>query len=234
MDAMDIADERPCHSDDTPTPMDTSPTTDNDTLLSPPPATNPPTQYPVTPSTPTLLTGHSDVVIAHITDLATPNAPDTPAPMDTQIIDPSPSPYLTEDATPVTSPPAPTTPTPPPVSSPAANPNKRKSVVFDDTNTVRNGSTTSTVLAFNTPKCKKIMFVKVKLPMESKPKNPTDAARTKLKEFTEVLLKLDPSFIIYKYKQTTTSEYAKTGVAHILRAKYLRFFFVFTRFSISE
>jgi hypothetical protein len=58
----------------------------------------------------------------------------------------------------------------------------------------------------NTAKRKTTLFIKVKLPVESKPMNPTSAARTKLKELREILLQQDPSVIFYKYKQTATDK----------------------------
>jgi hypothetical protein len=51
-------------------------------------------------------------------------------------------------------------------------------------------------------KRKTTLFIKVKLPVESKPTDPTSAARMKLKELGEILIQQDPSVIFYKYKQT--------------------------------
>ena len=46
-----------------------------------------------------------------------------------------------------------------------------------------------------------MLFLKVKLPVEEKPKDPTTAARLKLKELGELMINQDPSTIIYKYKK---------------------------------
>jgi hypothetical protein len=58
----------------------------------------------------------------------------------------------------------------------------------------------------NTAKRKTTLFIKVKLLVESKPTDPTSAARTKLKELGEILLQQDPSVIFYKDKQTAKDE----------------------------
>ena len=58
----------------------------------------------------------------------------------------------------------------------------------------------------NTSKRKTTLFIKVKLPVESKPMDPTSAARTKLKELGEILQQQDPSVILYKYKQMAKDE----------------------------
>jgi hypothetical protein len=50
------------------------------------------------------------------------------------------------------------------------------------------------------------LFIKVKLPVESKPTDPTSAAHTKLKELGKILQQQDPSVILYKYKQTAKDE----------------------------
>jgi hypothetical protein len=58
----------------------------------------------------------------------------------------------------------------------------------------------------NTSKRKTTLFLKVRLPVESKPKDPTSAARAKLKELGEILIQQDPSMLFYKYKQTCKDE----------------------------
>ena len=58
----------------------------------------------------------------------------------------------------------------------------------------------------NTARRKSTLFLKVRLPVESNPKEPTTAARAKIKELGEILLQQDPSMIIYKYKQTCKDE----------------------------
>jgi len=94
----------------------------------------------------------------------------------------------------------------------------RKSVGFGTSNTVveesldDNGDSVIAVrkqlapVFANTSKRKTTLFIKVKLPVESKPTDPTSAARTKLKELGEILQQQDPSVILYKYKQTTKDE----------------------------
>jgi hypothetical protein len=90
----------------------------------------------------------------------------------------------------------------------------RKSVGFGASNTVveevldDNGEAVTAVrkqlapVFANTAKRRTTLFIKVKLPVESKPTDPTSAARTKLKELGEILIQQDPSVIFYKYKQT--------------------------------
>jgi hypothetical protein len=107
--------------------------------------------------------------------------------------------------------------TPPPTTPSISTLHKRKSVAFEATNTVVEASTLPTALDMvrtqmapvfttSTPKRQTVLFIKVKLPGEHKPKDPTAAARMKLKEFAEVLIQQDPSMIIYKYKQTSKDE----------------------------
>jgi hypothetical protein len=55
-------------------------------------------------------------------------------------------------------------------------------------------------------KCKTTHFLKVHLPIDKKPKDPTSAARMKLKELGELLIDQDPTAIFYKYKQTSKDE----------------------------
>jgi hypothetical protein len=45
----------------------------------------------------------------------------------------------------------------------------------------------------------KVLFVKVRLPVDKKPMDPTSAGRLKLKELWEVMLTLDPTTVLYKY-----------------------------------
>jgi hypothetical protein len=93
--------------------------------------------------------------------------------------------------------------------TPASTEPARKSVVFDTTNTVLEDETIRKQLApvfENTSKRKTTLFIKVRLPVENKPREPTSAARTKLKELGEILIQQDPSMIIYKYKQTNKDE----------------------------
>jgi hypothetical protein len=104
-----------------------------------------------------------------------------------------------------------TTPLEPPTEiTPASKESTRKSVVFDATNTVvEKDATVRKQLApvfENTAKRKTTVFIKVRLPVEKKPTDPTNAARTKLKELGEILIQQDPSMIIYKYKQTAKDE----------------------------
>jgi hypothetical protein len=89
--------------------------------------------------------------------------------------------------------------------TPASTEPARKSVVFDTTNMVLEDETIRKQLApvfENTSKRKTTLFIKVRLPVENKPREPTSAARTKLKELGEILIQQDPSMIIYKHKQT--------------------------------
>jgi hypothetical protein len=99
---------------------------------------------------------------------------------------------------------------PPTEITPASKESTRKSVVFDATNTVvEKDATVRKQLApvfENTAKRKTTVFIKVRLPVEKKPADPTNAARTKLKELGEILIQQDPSMIIYKYKQTAKDE----------------------------
>ena len=93
--------------------------------------------------------------------------------------------------------------------TPALKDSTRKSVVFDTSNTVVEDETVRKQLApvfENTTKRKTTVFIKVRLPVENKPKDPTSAARTKLKELGEILIQQDPSMLIYKYRQTTKDE----------------------------
>jgi hypothetical protein len=104
------------------------------------------------------------------------------------------------------------------VTPPSETPPVRKSVGFGASNTVveevldENGESVTKVrkqlapVFANTAKRKTTLFIKVKLPVESKPTDPTNAARMKLKEFGEILIQQDPSIIFYKYKQTTKDE----------------------------
>jgi hypothetical protein len=50
------------------------------------------------------------------------------------------------------------------------------------------------------------LFLKARLPVDSKPKDPTAAARTKLKELGELMINQDPTTLFYKYKQTHKDE----------------------------
>jgi len=82
-------------------------------------------------------------------------------------------------------------------------------VVFDATNTVVEDNTIRKQLApvfENTSKRKTTLFIKVRLPVENRPSDPTSAARNKLKELGEILIQQDPSMIIYKYRQTMKDE----------------------------
>jgi hypothetical protein len=101
-----------------------------------------------------------------------------------------------------------TTPSEPPKAiTPAPKESTRKLVVFDATNTVVEDEMICKQLApvfENTSKRKTTLFIKVQLPVENKPRDPTSAAWTKkLKELGEILIQQDPSMIIYKYRQTT-------------------------------
>jgi hypothetical protein len=58
----------------------------------------------------------------------------------------------------------------------------------------------------NMAKMTTILFIKVKLPVESKPMDPTSVARTKLKKLGEILLQQDSLVIFFKYKQTAKDE----------------------------
>jgi hypothetical protein len=90
--------------------------------------------------------------------------------------------------------------------TPALKDSTRKSVVFDTSNTVVEDEMVRKQLApvfENTTKHKTTVFIKVRLPVENKPKDPTSAARTKLKELGEILIQQDPSMLIYKYRQMT-------------------------------
>lgn len=197
MHAMDIADEGPPPSQDS-TPMDIqapaapspSPIPTKDTLLSPLPAPPSTTQNPVTPTTPTPNKRSADEVEAIDINRDELPASSASAPMDIQLTDP-------------------------PIPS-VSNPSKRRSVAFETTHTVVEASTLPTApdmirtqlapVFATTQKRRHVLFIKVKLPVEHKPKDPTVAARTKLKEFAEVLLQQDPSLILYKYKQTHKDE----------------------------
>jgi hypothetical protein len=56
---------------------------------------------------------------------------------------------------------------------------------------------------FNTAKRKATLFLTVRLPVDSKPKEPTAAtAHLKLKELGESMINQDLTTFIYKYKQT--------------------------------
>jgi hypothetical protein len=57
-----------------------------------------------------------------------------------------------------------------------------------------------------TSKCKTTLFLKVHLPIDKKPKDPTSAACLKLKELGKLLIVQDPTAIFYKYKQTSKDE----------------------------
>jgi hypothetical protein len=94
----------------------------------------------------------------------------------------------------------------------------RKLVGFDASNTVveevlaDNGDSVTAVckqlapVFANTAKRKTTLFIKVKLPVESKPNDPTSVARTKLKELSEILIQQDPLVIFYKYRQMAKDE----------------------------
>jgi hypothetical protein len=100
-----------------------------------------------------------------------------------------------------------TTPSEPPQAiTPASKESTRKLVVFDATNTVVEDAMIRKQLApvfENMSKRKTTLFIKVQLPVENKPRDPTSAAWIKLKELGEILIQQDPSMIIYKYRQTT-------------------------------
>jgi hypothetical protein len=57
-----------------------------------------------------------------------------------------------------------------------------------------------------TAKRKTTLFLKVRLPIESKPKDPTAAAHLKLKELGELMINQDPTILIYKYQKTCNDE----------------------------
>jgi hypothetical protein len=90
------------------------------------------------------------------------------------------------------------------------------SVGFADSNTVVEASTgpdsTSAIrkqlapVFSSTSKRKKSIFLKVRLPVDKNPKDPTAAARLKLKELGELFINQDPSAILYRYKQTCSDE----------------------------
>jgi hypothetical protein len=141
--------------------------------------------------------------------------PPSPGPTDTQMEtqDPAPASIPTHGN-------EGTTPSEPPHAqvTPASQEATRKSVVFDATNTVvedvRDNEDSVTVVRKQlapvfelTAKRKTTIFIKVRLPVENKPKDPTTAARTKLKELGEILIQQDPSMIIYKYRQTAKDEH---------------------------
>jgi hypothetical protein len=50
--------------------------------------------------------------------------------------------------------------------------------------------------------CKKTLFLKIRLSVDPKPKDPTAAGRLQLKELGKLMINLDPTMIFYKYKQT--------------------------------
>jgi hypothetical protein len=53
---------------------------------------------------------------------------------------------------------------------------------------------------------KKTLFLKIRLSVDPKPKDPTAAGRLQLKELGEMMINLDPTMIFYKYKQTNKDE----------------------------
>jgi hypothetical protein len=94
-----------------------------------------------------------------------------------------------------------------------AIPPKRNSVGFAPENTVvEAGASLDTVCKqlapalTTTSKRKMTLFLKVRLPVDKKPKDPTGAARLKLKELGELLIDQDPTAIFYKDKQTFKDE----------------------------
>jgi hypothetical protein len=103
-----------------------------------------------------------------------------------------------------------TTPSEPPKAiTPAPKESTRKLVVFYVTNMVVEDEMIRKQLApvfENTSKRKTTLFIKVQLPVENKPRDPTNAAQTKLKELGEILIQQDPSMIVYKYRQMTKDE----------------------------
>jgi hypothetical protein len=58
----------------------------------------------------------------------------------------------------------------------------------------------------STSKRKTSIFVKVRLTVDKNPKDPTGAARLKLKELGELFINQDPSAILYRYKQSFKDE----------------------------
>ena len=54
-----------------------------------------------------------------------------------------------------------------------------------------------------TSKRKTSLFLKVRLPVDKHPKDPTGAARLKLKELGELFINQDPTALLYHYKQTS-------------------------------
>lgn len=100
--------------------------------------------------------------------------------------------------------------------TPAAPTPPRPTVGFAMSNTVVEPSPTSNmasvvrkqlapVFAASSSR-KHVIFLKTKLPVEPKPKEPTAAARLKLKELGELMINQDPTTIIYKYKQSHADE----------------------------
>jgi hypothetical protein len=57
-----------------------------------------------------------------------------------------------------------------------------------------------------TSKRKTTLFIKIRLPVKAKPKDPTAATHLKLKELGELMINVDPTTLIYKYKQTAKDE----------------------------
>jgi hypothetical protein len=114
------------------------------------------------------------------------------------------------------------------VTPPLETPPVRKLVGFSASNMVveevldDNGKSVTAVckqlapVFANMAKRKTTLFIKVKLPVESKPTDLTSAAHTKLKELGEILLQQYPSVIFYNYKQTAKDERdACTKLSHI-------------------
>jgi hypothetical protein len=133
----------------------------------------------------------------------TPSPDTTPTQVDTLMPPASPphQPPANEDIT-MTSTVTPAAPTPP-----------RPRVGFAAANTVVEPSQTGVSLAAIVHKQlapifaasnshKKVHFLKIKLPVDEKPKDPTSAAWLKLKELGKLMINHDPTTIFYKYKKT--------------------------------
>jgi hypothetical protein len=92
----------------------------------------------------------------------------------------------------------------------------RSTVGFASTNTVLDaslGEDLATVLRKQmapiftaTSTRKHVLFLKARLPVEPKPKDPTSAARLKLKELGKLMIDQDPTMLINKYKKAHAVE----------------------------
>jgi hypothetical protein len=99
---------------------------------------------------------------------------------------------------------------------PAAAPASKPSVGFASTNTVidpgSDNDKTQSVrkqlapVFSKTCKRKTTLFLRIRLPVDKKPRDPTNAARLKLKELGELMIEQDPSTLIYRYKQSSEDE----------------------------